>query len=217
LVDEWLLPIGLRDLEVIAVSGQPCAILHGAIGLAVDWLKTLDESAALLVVGADVANHDGERCFFNSIMGDSAVAGLLTSASQRHRVLATYVETNIIAPGGELSEVDLIAKFRVHNAQYICAAIEACLAKAGLLIGDISLIAPHTPNRQIWDLVSELIRFPRERILTEYLEQSGHLNSNDSLAHYIRAVGDGRICQGERVLLVNPGFGGTRGCTLLQA
>ena len=67
----------------------------------------------------------------------------------------------------------------------------------------------------IWDTVAELLRFPRERIMTDYLNETGHLNSNDSFVHYIRAVDEGKIQDGDLVLLINPAFGGTRGCTLI--
>jgi 3-oxoacyl-[acyl-carrier-protein] synthase-3 len=68
----------------------------------------------------------------------------------------------------------------------------------------------------IWDIVSELLRFPRSKIMTDYIEDTGHLNSNDSFVHYARAVTDSRLRPGDIALLVNPGFGGTRGCTALR-
>jgi len=217
LIEEWLAPLGLGRLETVALTGQPCAILHGTIDFACRWLECLNESDAILVVGCDVANKSTERFFFNSVMGDAAVAGILTRTSMRHRVLASYIETHLLAAGGELSNPEDIAKFRAANPQYICAAIEACLVKAGLTTRDLAFISPHTPNSKIWDAVAKLLRMPREKILTDYLGQTGHLNSNDSAVHYLRAVVDGRIRDGDRILLVNPGFGGTRGCTLLQA
>jgi len=68
----------------------------------------------------------------------------------------------------------------------------------------------------MWDPIAKILRFPREKILTEYMEQTGHLNSNDSYVHYIRAVNEGKIKEGDLALLVNPGFGGTRGSTLIM-
>jgi 3-oxoacyl-[acyl-carrier-protein] synthase-3 len=200
----------------VVISGQPCAVLHSAIQLARIWLSGLPLEAAVLVIGVDVANHPEERFFFNSAMGDAAIAGVLTQTATNHLILASITETHVMACSGEFSEGVAISRFRAENPTAIRTVIEHCIAVAGVELDKIVLIVPHTPNNSLWTAVAELLRFPRERILTDYIGETGHMNSNDSFVHFLRAIHEHRLVGGDLALLVNPGFGGTRSCTLLQ-
>lgn len=200
----------------VAVSGQPCAVMHLAVRLAGALLNEIAVGQGVLLLGADSAPSACERIFFGSAMGDVAVAGLVTRDAPHDRVLASLSHSEIIAVAGELSPEADINRFRSANPFLIREIIQSCVAAAGVSLRKVALIVPHTPYTQIWDMLATLLSFPRERILTDYIGETGHLNSNDSFAHYIRAVQEGRIESGALALLVNPGFGGTRGCTLMR-
>ena len=206
----------LDAIPRVAVSGQPCAILHFAVQLAGYWLEEAPNAHGVLLIGADQAYSAGERIFFGSAMGDVAVAGFVTRKAIRNQVLASVSQCEVIAYEGELSPKKDIARFRQQSPFYIRNAIETCLLRGGIELDDLTYIVPHTPYTMIWDTMAELLRFPRERILTDYLYETGHLNSNDSFVHYVRAVREGQIKDGDLALLVNPAFGGTRGCTLIR-
>jgi 3-oxoacyl-[acyl-carrier-protein] synthase-3 len=200
----------------VAVEGQPCSILHMVVQLAGYWLRDAPIDRGILLIGADQAYSVTDRIFFGSAMGDVAVAGFISRESKYNQILASVSECEIIAYNGENSPSQDIARFRELNPLYIRHTIETCLEKGKVKLDDVSLIVPHTPYMMIWDTMAGLLRFPRERILTDYLCETGHLNSNDSFVHYVRAVNDGRIRHNDITLLVNPGFGGTRGCTLIR-
>lgn len=206
---------GLADVPAVVITGQPCAILHQAVALADAWLATTD-GKVVLIVGADVANHDQERIFFGSAMGDAAIAGLLMANASRHHLLASLSDTKIYAWNGEYSPLEAVEQFRSANPTMVRAAIESCLAMADLEMRDVSLICAHTPNRLIWDSVAALLRVPRNLIYDDRIVATGHLNSNDSFVHYLHAIEVGRLSPGDIAVLINPGFGGTRGCTVLR-
>jgi len=216
-LNECLEGYGLETIPRIAVSGQPCSILHMAIQLGNGWLNSLAQDETILLLGADQAYSADERIFFGSAMGDAAVAAVIGGRAARYHILASFSQTTIYAFEGEASPPEAIAEFRKLNPLNIRYAIEACLSKAGLTLKDINCIVPHTPYSSIWDVMAELLRFPRELILTNYLYDTGHLNSNDVLVHYARGVEEGLIKEGQVALLVSPGFGGTRGCTLIRS
>jgi len=200
----------------VAVQGQPCSILHMAVQLAGYWLNEIPDNCGIILIGADQAYSVEDRIFFGSAMGDVAVTGFISRESSHNKVLASVSECEIIAYNGENSLPQKIARFRELNPLYIRHAIESCLHHAQVRLNEVDLIVPHTPYMMIWDTVAELLKFPRQRILTDYLPETGHLNSNDSFVHYVRAVNEGRLKNGDMALLVNPGFGGTRGCTLIR-
>ena len=205
----------LKEVAGFTISGQPCSILHFAVRAACNWLKEMSEDAKVIVIGADKAYSPNDRIYFGAAMGDVVVAGIISRKSPDNRILACVSQTEVIAYNGEDSHEDDILLFRKLNPFYIRSAIETCLRKGGITLGELKWIMPHTPYTMIWDTIGELIQFPRERIFTGYISETGHFNSNDSFAHYIRASIEGLIRPGDTALLVNPGFGGTRGCTLL--
>ncbi|MBK1710399.1 3-oxoacyl-[acyl-carrier-protein] synthase III C-terminal domain-containing protein [Marichromatium gracile] len=211
-----MLAIGRESLPALAVTGQPCAILHGAVQMARTWLSGIHPGGGVLVIGADVPSQPDERLFFNSAMGDAAVAGLLTCDAVRHQIIASTSDTQVVAYSGALSFPDAVARFRKSNPAAIRSSIERCLNAAGIDIGDVRLVVPHTPNRQLWSAVADIMRLPRERFYTDPIAQTGHMNSNDSFVHYLRAIEEARLASGDLALLVNPGFGGTRGCTIMR-
>ena len=208
--------LSLGHIPKIAISGQPCAIMHMAVQIAGHYLNSVSEDKGVLLIGADRAYSAKERIFFGSAMGDLAVAGLIIRNPHHNHVLASLSECEIIACDGEDLPPEDIAHFRQLNPLFIRHAIENSLLKAGVSLTDLKYIIPHTPYKMIWDTVSEILRYPREKILTDFIGETGHLNSNDSFIHYIRAVDEGLIQSGDIVLLVNPAFGGTRGCTVIR-
>lgn len=207
---------GLNNILKIAVGGQPCAIMHMGLQLASLWLCEIPLDCGIVLIGADKVYSPDERIFFGSAMGDASVAGFITREAKNNRILTSISESKIIAVDGEDSLPEDITEFRQLNPLFIRHAIESCLEQGKIRLEDLHLIIPHTPYVMIWDTVAELLRFPREKILTRYINETGHLNSNDSFIHYIRAVKEGIIKEGDVVLLVNPAFGGTRGCTLIR-
>lgn len=210
---------GLRQIPPaprMAVGGQPCAIVHRAIRLAMAHVEEAPEDHGVLLLTGDVAYNAASRLYFGAAMGDSALAGFLVRGNPTHTVLASVSQTRVYAWDGERSPQDAIAAFRRVNPLSIREAIESCLDAAGVNLQDVRVIVPHTPYVQIWDTVATLLRVDRKKILTKYISHTGHLNSNDSFVHYLRACQDGLLDRGDLALLVNPGFGGSRGCTLLE-
>jgi 3-oxoacyl-[acyl-carrier-protein] synthase-3 len=216
----------------LLLTGRPCSIIHYGIELAAalcrkdlcreDLCRQGRSRGTALVLGADIAPAHEERFFFGSAMGDAAV-GLALGGEPAPggepalgRLLAARSFTYVVAPDGESSDPEQIARFRTQNPAAIRAAIGDTLRETGLSWDDLAAIVPHTPNRLIWDTVAVLSHFPRRRILDHRLPVTGHLNSNDVLVHFASAARQGLFRGSDVIALVSPGFGGTRGCTLIR-
>jgi 3-oxoacyl-[acyl-carrier-protein] synthase-3 len=203
----------VMDAPVFWLSGIPCAITHMAVKLATTLIKA-NKYQRILVIGADKAYSDHERRFFGTIMGDIAIGMMLEDVDGSHEVIATHLDTVLIATEGENSDASLIQKYRDSLPLFLRDAYKQCLSESGLEA--VNYIAPHTPNRNVWDVFSKLTGFNRNSILDENIKQTGHLNSNDSFYHYFTHCENGTILPGQSAMLINPGFGGTRGCTILR-
>ena len=202
------------DIPVTTISGQPCVITHLGINLALQWYKEIKKD--ILLIGIDKSQSINERLYFNSAMGDVIIIGVVSNQNIKHKILSTHTHSYIFADNGEFSNSDDINKFRENNPLLIRENILTNLKKANLKLTDIKHIFPHTPYLQIWDLMSKVLNYPRERIWTNYINQTGHLNSNDSFFHYLKAIENNIIQKGDKVLLINNGFGGSRGSSILE-
>jgi len=215
-IENLLIDTPFKKVPVIPISGQPCSVFHYGIQLAQHCLSWMDRDSAVMVIGMDIAHKIKDRFFFGSAMGDSIITGCISSLNIEHEILGNFTDTHIIATNGEDSPSEDIAKFRAANPTFIRNAAESCLDIAGFDLADIDWIVPHTPYKKISQIIGDMLGFPKEKIIMDYLHNTGHLNSNDSFCHYKRACKEGKIGIEQKALLVNPGFGGTRGVTILQ-
>jgi 3-oxoacyl-[acyl-carrier-protein] synthase-3 len=202
-----------ENIPVRWLSGIPCAITHMGLKIAVAQIQA-GKYNRVLVIGADKAYSDRERRFFGTIMGDAVIATLIESGNGLHEVVGSRLDTVLFAPEGENTDASLIKKYRETLPLFMRNAYRDCLSENGLDFVDY--IAPHTPNRAIWDVFSKLTGFDRQFILDDNIYKTGHLNSNDSFYHYFTHCEAGTIQPGKTAMLINMGFGGTRGCTILR-
>lgn len=202
------------DIPAFSLSGMPCAILHKAIDAACRLIRN-GLYQRVMVIGADKAYSDRERVFFHTIMGDAVVLLLLEPDARRDQILSQYVHTTVFAANGENSSPESIQRFRSANTALMRDAIRHCMQNAG--VDRVDHFVTHTSNRRFWDGVARLCGYPREMFLDENISRTGHMNSHDSFFHYFYWREQGRIRPGELSMLINPGFGGTQGCTLLRA
>lgn len=201
------------NVPVIYLSGLPCAITHMAVKAAAAQIEN-DRYDRILVFGADKAYSDRERNFFGTVMGDAVIGMMLEKGDGLHEVVVSSLDTVLFAPEGENSGKDAIQKYRETLPLLLRDAYKNCLSKSGL--SAVDFIAPHTSSREIWDIFAELVHMDRDKILDANIVQTGHFNSNDSFYHYFTHCEDKTIGPGKTAMLINPGFGGTRGCTILR-
>jgi 3-oxoacyl-[acyl-carrier-protein] synthase-3 len=84
-------------------------------------------------------------------------------------------------------------------------AIGRILERAGLKLDDIDWFIPHSANMRMIEALCKRIDFPLERTLTS-VETYGNTSAVSIPLALIPAVRDGRVQQGDRILMI--GFGG---------
>lgn len=202
------------DIPTFYLSGLPCAIMHKAIDSACRLIQN-GLYQKVMVIGADKAYSDKERVFFNTIMGDAVVLLLLERDTLQNQIISRYISTEVFAANGENSSPESVQRFRNANTSLMRNAIQKCMQAAE--VDHINYFVTHTSNRRFWDGVAALCGYPREMFLDGNICNTGHMNSHDSFFHYFYWREQGVIQPGELSMLINPGFGGTQGCTLLRA
>ena len=214
-------------------------VSHGspiALRVARDLLRAEPELSNVLVVAACresyLLDYTNERSRFMFNFGDGAVAGLLVGDSARNELLGSHAITNgayslqvkvpgggSIDPGGyryldvadPASMKDGLDQESLPN---FVAAARGALERSGLGIDDVTFVCPlHTKRSMFEALLSEL-QIREDRAV--YLEDTGHMSGVDSLLGLDRAVRDGRVSDGDVVLLLAAGTGYTWAATVVR-
>lgn len=105
-----------------------------------------------------------------------------------------------------------VMKFAVKAME---SAASAVLEKAGLSYDDIDVIVPHQANKRIIDGAAKRMGVPTEKIFSN-LERCGNTSSASIPVALAEAIAEGRVKQGDKVIIVGFGGGLTWGAALLQ-
>jgi 3-oxoacyl-[acyl-carrier-protein] synthase-3 len=207
-------------------------VSHGtaiALRIARDLLRAEEELATVLVVAACresyLLDYANERSRFMFNFGDGAVAGLLVGDSSRNEVLGAHTSTNgayalqVKVPGGGSVDPDGYRYLDVQDPQEMkggldreslpnfLAVARGAVERSGLTLADIAFVCPlHTKRSMFVALLAELGMREDQAV---YLDDTGHMSGVDSLLGLDRAVRDGRVRDGDAVLLLSAGTGYT--------
>jgi 3-oxoacyl-[acyl-carrier-protein] synthase-3 len=214
-------------------------VSHGspiALRVARDLLCAEPELGNVLVVAACresyLLDYANERSRFMFNFGDGAVAGLLVGDTAHNEVLGSHAITNgayslqVKVPGGGSVDPDGYRFLDVadpasmkggldrESLPNFVAAARGALERSGLGIDDVSFVCPlHTKRSMFLALLSEL-GLSEDRAV--YLDDTGHMSGVDSLLGLDRAARDGRISDGDVVLLLAAGTGYTWAATVVR-
>ena len=227
--------LGARNafaLEYDNVShGTPIAVRVGR-----DLLRAEPELSTILLVAASresyLLDYENERSRFMFNFGDGAVAGLLVGDSTRNEVLGAHTLTNgayalqVKVPGGGSVEPEGYRYLDVQDPQEMkggldreslpnfLAVARGAVERSGLTPADIAFVCPlHTKRSMFLTLLAELGMREDQAV---YLDDTGHMSGVDSLLGLDRAVRDGRVRDGDAVLLLSAGTGYTWAATVVR-
>jgi 3-oxoacyl-[acyl-carrier-protein] synthase-3 len=214
-------------------------VSHGtpiALRLARDMLRAEEELKNVLVVAACresyLLDYANERSRFMFSFGDGAVAGLLAGDTDRNEVLGAHAVTDgsyslqVKVPGGGSVDPDGYRFLDVADPQSMkggldqvslpnfVAAAQGAAERSGLSMEEIAFVCPlHTKRSMFLAVLSELGMREDQAV---YLDDTGHMSGVDSLLGLDRAVRDGRVRDGDAVLLLAAGTGYTWAATVVR-
>jgi len=220
--------IGARRAYCVEYDNVSCGT-PVALRIARDMLRAEDELQRILVVAACresyLLDYANERSRFMFNFGDGAVAGLLVGDSSRNEVLGAHTITNgayalqVKVPGGGSVDPDGYRYLDVQDPQEMkggldresllnfLAVARGAVERSGLTLADIAFVCPlHTKRSMFVALLAELGMREDQAV---YLDDTGHMSGVDSLLGLDRAVRDGRVRDGDAVLLLSAGTGYT--------
>jgi 3-oxoacyl-[acyl-carrier-protein] synthase III len=214
-------------------------VSHGtpiALRVARDLLRAEDELKAILVVAACresyLLDYANERSRFMFNFGDGAVAGLLRADAVRNEILGAHAITNgayslqVKVPGGGSVDPDGYRFLDVQDPgemkggldqeslpNFVRAA-EGAVARSGLAMHDLAFVCPLHTKRSMFVALLAALGMREDQAV--YLDDTGHMSGVDPLLGLDRAVRDGRVRDGDNVLLLSAGTGYTWAATVVR-
>lgn len=209
-----------------------CSGFLYAVGVADSMLRTGMANRAL-VIGAETFSRilDWEDRATCVLFGDGAGAIVLEAREQPDDNPRGILATKLHADGGhnELLYVDggpsttgTVGKLRMrgkevfrHAVVNLAQVLRDVLAENGLTTADIDWLVPHQANARILDATARKLSLPPEKVV---MTVSQHANTSAASVPLAldTAVRDGRIREGDLVVLEAMGGGFTWGASLLR-
>jgi len=191
------------------------------------------QAKTALIIGAETFSRivDWEDRGTCVLFGDGAGAVVVeaqTEAEARERgVISTFLRTDgrmhdLLYVDGGPSQTQSVGKLRMvgnavfrHAVEHISGAmLEAC-ARAGVSIEAVDWFVPHQANQRILDGVARRLAIPVEKVVSTVAHHGNTSAASVPLA-LETAVRDGRIKQGDLVLMEALGGGLTWGAALVR-
>jgi 3-oxoacyl-[acyl-carrier-protein] synthase-3 len=229
----------------LGAKGAPAMDVSAACSGAVYALYTAHQLVAsgdyqnVLVIGAEVMTSvlnwdDRDTCV---LFGDGAGALVLQPAAddKSGEILGHYLSADgsggelLIVPGGgsrNPASAETLQK-KMHGitmqgtlvfkyaVQAMADSTRKVLAKCGVKAEEVKLIIPHQANDRIIEAVARQLKLPREQFLSNIAEY-GNTMAATTLIGLDEAREEGRVKEGDLVLLVVFGAGFTTGASLIR-
>lgn len=209
-----------------------CSGFLYAVGVADSMLRTGMANRAL-VIGAETFSRilDWEDRTTCVLFGDGAGAIILEARDETGKNQRGILATRLHADGahnqllyvdGGPSTTGTVGKLRMkgrevfrHAVVNLSEVLHEVLDEAGLAIEDIDWLVPHQANARILDATARKLSIPPEKVIMTVDQHANTSAASVPLALDV-AVRDGRICEGDLVMLEAMGGGFTWGASLMR-
>lgn len=219
---------GFPAFDVAAV----CSGFLYALGTA-DAMIRSGMAKRAIVIGAETFSRildwdDRATCV---LFGDGAGAFILEAQDVEDDgpgILATQLHAEgehceLLYVDGGPSTTGEVGKLRMkgrevfrHAVVNLAGVLREVLAQAGHEAADIDWVVPHQANQRILDATAKKLSLPREKVVVTVDQHANTSAASVPLAYDV-AKRDGRIKQGDLVMLEAMGGGFTWGASLLRA
>jgi 3-oxoacyl-[acyl-carrier-protein] synthase-3 len=188
-----------------------------------DAMIRAGQARSILVIGSEVYSRildwtDRGTCV---LFGDGAGAVLLRAEKGERGVLSTHLHADgrhgdILLVEGTTGPLRMAGRevFK-HAVNKLSAVVDEALAANGIGREDVQWLVPHQANIRIIEAMGKKLGLPRERVVVTVDRHANTSAASVPLA-LAEAVHDGRIQQGDLVLLEAIGGGLTWGGALIR-
>jgi 3-oxoacyl-[acyl-carrier-protein] synthase-3 len=228
--------LGCENALAIEYANVSCGAPM-ALRLCRNYLREDDGIRTILAVGASresyLLDYENERARFMFNFGDGAVAALLQRDASENELLGCHALTDgslalqvkvpsagsvdwnggyrfldVEDPGAMKARLD-----EVSLTNFVRAA-EGALARSGSTLADVSFLCGLHMKRSMHEALLGALGVPPDHAV--YLDDTGHMSGVDPLLALDRAARDGKLSEGDVVLLLAAGTGYTWAASVVR-
>ncbi|MBU5355985.1 3-oxoacyl-[acyl-carrier-protein] synthase III C-terminal domain-containing protein [Paenibacillus silvae] len=219
LMQRILSRLQLEHVPFYGLSQMNCATSIAAL----QWLDRLSQTQPhirnVLLICADQFNFLPPEWRYlrkSAILGDSAVAVLLSRESCQHVVQTAHILRDNRFHAGYHAAPEEISAFNQIYIDHIIQGMQELLASQGLGFEDINHILPHNVNWTTWKEFSRRTGVGLERIYLDNISRIGHTFSTDPFINLSSGLKEGWVCPKGRSVMVSIGLGSFFGFALVE-
>ncbi|WP_337034921.1 3-oxoacyl-[acyl-carrier-protein] synthase III C-terminal domain-containing protein [Paenibacillus illinoisensis] len=219
LLQRILSRFGLEDVPFYGITQMNCASSIAAL----QWLERIYQTQPhirnVLLVCADQFNFLPPEWRYlrkSAILGDSAVAVLLTRDHCQHVVQSAHILRNTRFHTGYHASPKEITAFNQLYVDHIIQGMEELLSSHGLNFEDVDHIFPHNVNWTTWKEFSRRTGVGMERIYLDNIQRIGHTFSTDPFINLYSGLEQDWLRKQGRSVMVSIGLGSFFGFAMLE-
>ena len=201
----------MEKAKVIRLSGNFCANIDMAIGLASNILKSLEKEQHILILTGSKLSNSLEKRIVGSygVMGDSV--GLTVISNNSDSAILEVGKQHVVTKG-ELSQVDLMKDNAILHFQSYYQCLEGLLENEEKPVDKIIL---HNSNQLLMEQVLTARSLDVNAIDKTNHNKYGHLGTTDLLLN-LKTYVDNGAKKGDSIMSLNLGVVGTYVGTLFE-
>jgi 3-oxoacyl-[acyl-carrier-protein] synthase-3 len=212
--------LGLTGVPVYGISRIGCSSVLRAADLANRYLTRpgADGGEAVLVIGGDQGTVANTLRFIPpyTVCGDAAAAFVMRRGEGRYRYLGSGGLRDARFHRNVRMTEDEARLLGASIARSVAAAVDAALARAGMVRDQVDWIMPHMANAMMWRNICRELRISMDKVYLELLPEQGHTFGVDAVLALQHADRSGRLAAGQRCMLVAVGQGAYFHATLVE-
>jgi 3-oxoacyl-[acyl-carrier-protein] synthase-3 len=201
---------GMQNAFLMGVNQTACTSLLGTLRIAKALMSSEPQLDQLLCLTADRFPPGAKYEQTYNLISDGAAACVVS----RHEGSAKILDAHHISNGAMAQANDDETAGFYFNYSY--RVVDELLKRNNLDINDIDWIVPQNTNIKAWEVLSSILRFDYQKVLTPTREDIGHCISGDNIINLKFADDNGMFQPGDKILLPMAGFGLNWSCVLLE-
>lgn len=210
--------LGLEHATAFSLTEHACASGLLAVDLAGRLLAADGDpdAVALVFAGEKVFTPSVQLIPNTSILGEAAVAFLVSNDDEHNRVLSYVSRTHGQFHTAPTLSPELAADFEESYLDRLQEVVLSAVEQAGMRLDEVDLILPHNVNRLSWVRLCKKMGFPIAKVLLTNVPITGHCFCADAFINHTTAVQQGLLKPGDRYLMAAVGIEATFSAMVFQ-
>ena len=209
--------LGMDHACSFGINSSKCASTIQGLRVLERLLAEEDEQPYAILVTADIAFTPDLQIIPNSsVVGDAAVACLLSAQVSGHSIVSTHVEVYGQHARCQWSLPEENAEFEDQYPKRMAQTITRALSKAGVDWADVRQVLPQNINAYSWKRVAKELGIPFKLIYLDQVPILAHCFGADIFLNWFFAEQEGRFRSGDYLVLATLGLGAVFGAAVIR-